>query len=35
MNETTRERSAGFTALQDALTLVSKDIADYVKEQTK
>ena len=33
MNETTRERSAGFAALQNALTAVSRDIADYVKDQ--
>ena len=33
MNETTRERSAGFTALQNALTAVSREIADYVKDQ--
>jgi N-formylglutamate deformylase len=35
MNEVTRERSAGFTALQDALTGVSREIADYVKGQVK
>lgn len=35
MDEYTRERSAGFTALQDALAGVSRDIADYVKEQVK
>jgi N-formylglutamate deformylase len=33
MNETTRERSAGFPALQAALTAVSREIADYVKDQ--
>lgn len=33
MNETTRERSAGFTALQAALSAVSREIADYVKDQ--
>ncbi|WP_457330286.1 N-formylglutamate amidohydrolase [Rhizobacter sp. P5_C2] len=33
MNETTRERSAGFPALQNALTAVSREIADYVKDQ--
>lgn len=33
MNETTRERSAGFTALQNALTAVAREIADYVKDQ--
>jgi N-formylglutamate deformylase len=33
MNETTRERSAGFAALQNALTAVSREIADYVKDQ--
>jgi N-formylglutamate deformylase len=33
MNEITRERSANFNALQDALTGVSQDIAAYVKEQ--
>jgi N-formylglutamate deformylase len=33
MNETTRERSAGFAALQNALTTVSREIADYVKDQ--
>lgn len=35
MNEITRERSAGFNALQDALTGVSQDIANYVKDQVK
>lgn len=35
MDEVTRERSAGFTALQDALTAVSREIADYVKGQVK
>jgi N-formylglutamate deformylase len=35
MNEDTRERNGGFTALQTALTEVSKDIATYVKEQVK
>jgi N-formylglutamate deformylase len=35
MDETTRERSTGFNALQDALTGVARDIADYVKEQLK
>ncbi len=35
MNEITRERSANFGALQDALTGVARDIADYVKEQLK
>jgi N-formylglutamate deformylase len=33
MDETTRERSAGFKDLQDALAGVSRDIADYVKDQ--
>jgi N-formylglutamate deformylase len=33
MNEATRKRSAGFTALQAALTAVSREIADYVKDQ--
>jgi N-formylglutamate deformylase len=33
MNEATRERSAGFPALQNALAAVSRDIADYVKDQ--
>src|SRR6185295_16618724 len=33
MDETTRERSAGFQGLQDALAGVSRDIADYVKDQ--
>lgn len=33
MNETTRERSAGFTALQQALAAVAREIADYVKDQ--
>ena len=33
MDEITRERSAGFTALQDALTGVSREIANYVKDQ--
>lgn len=35
MNEITRERSAGFNALQDALKGVSQDIATYVKDQVK
>lgn len=35
MNETTRERSAGFNALRDALAGVAREIADYVKEQLK
>ncbi|MGJ7542070.1 N-formylglutamate amidohydrolase [Variovorax sp. LT1R16] len=35
LNEKTRERSAGFDALQDALTTVSREIADYVKDQVK
>ncbi len=35
MNEITRERSAGFQALQDALKGVSQDIAYYVKDQVK
>jgi N-formylglutamate deformylase len=35
MNESTRERSAGFDALQDALAIVSREIADYVKDQVK
>jgi len=35
MNEITRERSANFNALQDALTGVSQDIATYVKDQIK
>lgn len=35
LNEKTRERSAGFDALQDALTAVSREIADYVKDQVK
>lgn len=35
MDETTRERSAGFGALQDALAGVAREIADYVKEQVK
>ena len=35
MNEITRERSAGFDALQDALQGVSQDIATYVKDQLK
>ena len=35
MNEITRERSAGFQALQDALAGVSQDIATYVKDQVK
>ncbi len=35
MNETTRERSAGFSALREALAGVSHDIATYVKEQVK
>ncbi|MDP9898592.1 N-formylglutamate amidohydrolase [Variovorax ginsengisoli] len=35
MNEITRERSAGFDALQDALAGVSQDIAHYVKDQLK
>lgn len=35
MNEITRERSAGFKALQDALKGVSQDIATYVKDQVK
>ncbi len=35
MDETTRERSTGFNALRDALAGVSRDIADYVKEQLK
>lgn len=33
MNETTRERTAGFPALQAALSAVSREIADYVKDQ--
>jgi N-formylglutamate deformylase len=33
MNEATRERSAGFPALQNALGAVARDIADYVKDQ--
>lgn len=35
LDEKTRERSAGFDALQDALTAVSREIADYVKDQVK
>jgi N-formylglutamate deformylase len=35
MDETTRERSTGFNALQGALAGVARDIADYVKEQVK
>lgn len=35
MNEITRERSAGFNALQDALAGVSQDIATYVKDHLK
>ena len=35
MDEITRQRSAGFDALQDALTGVARDIADYVKDQVK
>lgn len=35
LDEKTRERSADFDALQDALTAVSKEIADYVKDQVK
>jgi len=35
MDEKTRERSANFKALQDALAGVSRDIAAYVKEQVK
>jgi N-formylglutamate deformylase len=35
MDEATRERSANFNALQDALAGVSRDIATYVKEQVK
>lgn len=35
MNEITRERSAGFRALQDALKGVSQDIANYVKDHLK
>ena len=35
MNEPTRERSAGFNALRDALAGVTRDIANYVKEQVK
>jgi N-formylglutamate deformylase len=35
MNEITRERSAGFQALQVAHTAVSREIADYVKDQVK
>ena len=35
MDEITRRRSAGFDALQDALTGVARDIADYVKDQVK
>ena len=34
MNESTRERNGGFAALQKALAEVSRDIADYVKDQT-
>ena len=33
MDEITRQRSAGFDALQDALAGVARDIADYVKDQ--
>ena len=35
MDENTRERTAGFHALQSALAEVSRDIAAYVKEQLK
>lgn len=35
MDEQTRERSAGFAALQSALAGVSAEIADYVKSQVK
>ena len=35
MNEITRERSAGFNALQDALAGVSQDIATFVKDHLK
>ncbi len=35
MDEMTRERTAGFGALQDALTQIAQDIATYVKEQVK
>lgn len=35
LDEKTRERSADFDALQDALTAVSREIADYVKDQVK
>lgn len=35
MDENTRQRSAGFEALQSALAEVSRDIAVYVKEQVK
>ena len=35
MDEITRERSANFDALQTALTVVSQDIATYVKDQVK
>lgn len=35
MDESTRERSTGFKALQDALAGVSRNIANYVKEQVK
>ena len=35
MDENTRQRSAGFEALQSALAEVSRDIAAYVKEQVK
>jgi len=33
LDEMTRERSAGFDDLQRKLAIVSRDIADYVKEQ--
>ncbi len=35
MDETTRERSPGFQALQGALAEVSREVAAYVKEQVK
>ncbi len=35
MDENTRQRSAGFQALQSTLAEVSRDIAAYVKEQVK
>ncbi|MCR5867357.1 N-formylglutamate amidohydrolase [Aquincola sp. J276] len=35
MNEATRERSAGFPALQQALGGVAAELADYVRQQTR